>query len=63
MRTMVRGLALTAALVIGLGTAGPAAAITNGQLDGGEHPYVGQLFLYDPGYPDPRFSDPGAWFS
>ena len=43
--------------------AAPASAITNGQPDDFEHPYVGQLFFYDPTYPDPRFSDPGGWFN
>jgi hypothetical protein len=40
-----------------------ADAITNGQPDGNEHPYVGQLLFYMPDEIDPRFSDPGAWFS
>ena len=51
------------ALLATLLVAAPALAITNGQPDDGEHPYVGQLFFYDPTYPDPRFSDPGAWFN
>lgn len=38
-------------------------AITNGQPDKGEHPYVGQLLFYVPDEVDPRFTDPGAWFS
>ncbi|MGH9202064.1 MAG: trypsin-like serine protease [Vicinamibacterales bacterium] len=38
-------------------------AITNGQPDNGEHPYVGQLLFYIPDEIDPRFDDPGAWFS
>ena len=41
----------------------PAAAITYGEPDGGEHPYVGMLFFYVPDEIDSRFSDPGAWFS
>ena len=56
-------LAVLAALLALLAIAAPASAITNGQPDGGEHPYVGQLFFYDPTYPDPRFSDPGGWFN
>ena len=63
MRFTARRLALAASLVALLVSAGPAAAITHGQLDGDEHPYVGQLFFYDPSYPDPRFSDPGGWFN
>lgn len=38
-------------------------AITNGVPDDGEHPYVGQLLFYVPDAIDPRFTDPGAWFS
>ena len=41
----------------------PAAAITYGEPDAGEHPYVGMLFFYDPTEIDSRFTDPGAWFS
>jgi hypothetical protein len=63
MRFTARRLGLAASLVALLVTAGPASAITHGQLDGDEHPYVGQLFFYDPSYPDPRFTDPGAWFN
>jgi hypothetical protein len=63
MRFTARRLALLASLVALLVSASPAAAITHGQLDGDEHPYVGQLFFYDPSYPDPRFTDPGAWFN
>ena len=56
-------LAILAALLATMLVAAPASAITNGQPDDFEHPYVGQLFFYDPTYPDPRFSDPGAWFN
>ncbi len=63
MRFTARRLALVASFVALLVSASPAAAITHGQLDAGEHPYVGQLFFYDPSYPDPRFSDPGGWFN
>jgi hypothetical protein len=41
----------------------PAGAITNGQPDAGEHPYVGELIFFDADAIDPRFDDPGAWFS
>jgi hypothetical protein len=63
MRISARRLAVLASLVAVLVSATPAAAITHGQLDGNDHPYVGQLFFYDPSYPDPRFSDPGGWFN
>ena len=40
----------------------PAGAITNGQPDGGEHPYVGELIFFDADAIDPvRRSS--AWFS
>ncbi len=41
----------------------PIWAITNGQPDDEEHPYVGQLLFFIPDEIDPRFTDPGAWFS
>jgi hypothetical protein len=50
---------LLAALLI----AAPAAAITTGQPDAGEHPYVGQLLFYVPEAADSRFNDPGAWYN
>jgi len=53
-------LALLAALFV---FAMPAGAITSGQPDGGEHGYVGEFIFYDPDATDPRFDDPGAWFS
>ena len=56
-------IALLLAVFAVLAIAAPASAITNGQPDNEEHPYVGQLFFYDPTYPDPRFSDPGGWFN
>ena len=43
-----RGSSLTVAL------AAPVGAITNGQPDDGEHPYVGQLFFYVPDEGRPR---------
>jgi hypothetical protein len=59
-RTAVGVLAATAAL---LASTLPAAAITNGVPDEGEHPFVGQLFFYVPDAVDPRFDEPGAWFT
>ena len=41
----------------------PAQAITDGQPDGGAHPYVGELLLFDPTYHDSRFTQPGGWFT
>jgi hypothetical protein len=41
----------------------PAQAITDGQPDGGAHPYVGELLFFDPTYHDSRFIDPGGWFT
>jgi hypothetical protein len=40
-----------------------ASAITTGQPDNWEHPYVGELIFYDPDAEHPRFNDPGSWFS
>ena len=40
-----------------------AQAITNGQPDNGAHPYVGELLFYVPDEIDPRFTDPGGWFT
>lgn len=51
---------LATALAVGIV---PAGAIVNGVPDEGEHPYVGQLLFYIPDEVDPRFDDPGAWFS
>jgi hypothetical protein len=47
--------ALVGALVAGLGMASPAGAITYGEPDAGEHPYVGFMIFYKP-------TEPG-WFS
>jgi hypothetical protein len=49
------GLSMIAALFAVLLTASPAAAITYGEPDAGEHPYVGFMIFFDP-------SEPG-WFS
>jgi hypothetical protein len=55
--------ALLAGVVATLAVAAPVGAITNGQADGGEHPYVGELFNYVPDDADPRFTDGGSWYS
>lgn len=60
---MRRRLALLAGLLAATMLASPVAAITNGQPDGGSHPYVGQLFFYVPDYDDTRFNDPGGYFN
>jgi hypothetical protein len=57
MRFALAGLALAAAAAV------PVWAITNGQPDAGEHPYVGQLLFYVPDAVDSRFTTPGAWFN
>jgi hypothetical protein len=41
----------------------PAGAIVKGQPDDGEHPYVGELLFFVPDAIDPRFTDPGGWFT
>jgi hypothetical protein len=58
-----RRFALIAGVIATLALAAPVGAITNGQPDAGEHPYVGQLFFYDADYVDSRFDDPGGWFN
>lgn len=59
---MIRKLALLAMTAVLL-SAAPASAITNGQPDAGEHPYVGELIYFDADYVDSRFDDPGGWFT
>jgi hypothetical protein len=52
---------LAAAFAIG---AVPAGAIVNGGVpDNGAHPQVGELLFFVPDAVDPRFRDPGAWFT
>jgi len=51
-RRIIALVGLTVALMMG---AGPAGAITYGELDAGEHPYVGFMIFFDP-------NEPG-WFS
>ena len=58
----IRG-ALLAGVVLTIALAAPVGAITNGQPDDEEHPYVGQLFFYVPDEVDDRFDDPGSWFN
>jgi hypothetical protein len=60
---MHRKLAAVLSLVVTLILAAPVAAITNGQPDNGEHPYVGELLFFDADAIDSRFDDPGGWFS
>jgi hypothetical protein len=31
--------------------------------DAGAHPFVGELLFFDWAAVDPRFNDPGAWFT
>ena len=63
MQGRTRRFALVAGIIGALALAAPVGAITNGQPDAEEHPYVGQLFFYDADYVDSRFDDPGGWFN
>jgi hypothetical protein len=58
-RTIVAASVAVLVLAVGL----PAGAITQGTPDGDDHPMVGQLFFHVPTVPDPRFTDPGAWYA
>lgn len=58
-----RSLVIALAMLATLAFATPAHAITTGQPDEGEHPYVGQLLFYVPDDPSRGFEDPGAWYS
>jgi hypothetical protein len=60
---MIKRLSALVALVMVAAVAMPAQAITNGVPDDGAHPYVGQLFFYVPDEVDPRFTDPGSYFT
>src|SRR3954454_12134270 len=62
MRYGIMRSALVAGALLALVGAFPVAGITDGQPDGGEHPYVGELFFYVPDEVDPRFTQPGSWF-
>jgi hypothetical protein len=59
-RPVVTAVAVGAML---LAPALPASAIVDGAPDNYEHPYVGQLLFYVPDAIDPRFDEPGGWFS
>jgi hypothetical protein len=59
----VRIFALLAAVLALLAVGTPAQAIKGGIVDANDHPYVGELLFYVPSEPDPRFDDPGAWFT
>ena len=56
---MIRKLAFLAFAAVLL-SAMPASAITTGQPDAGEHPYVGELIFFDADFIDSRFDDPGG---
>jgi hypothetical protein len=56
-------LVVGSALAMVLAWAVPAQAITHGQPDAGAHPYVGELLFFVPDEVDPRFDDPGSWFT
>ncbi len=62
---MKKYLACVFAALVGLllVPAPPASAIVGGAPDGGEHPFVGELLFFNPNEVDPRFDDPGAWFT
>src|SRR3954465_7941596 len=62
MRYGIMRTALIAGAILALVGAVPVGAITNGQPDAGEHPYVGELFFYVPDEVDTRFTQPGSWF-
>ena len=51
--------AMLVGVIATLALAAPVGAITNGQPDDEEHPYVGQLFFYVPDDPDSRFIGSG----
>jgi hypothetical protein len=52
--------ALAALLLV---PAPPASAIVGGEPDNAEHPFVGELIFYVPDDVDPRFDDPGSWYT
>lgn len=45
------------------GADGAGAGDHQGTPDNAKHPYAGELLFYVPDEIDPRFSDPGAWFT
>ena len=63
MRFRLRILTVLAAVFAMLAVAAPANAIKNGVPDAGAHPYTGELLFFGPTEIDPRFTDPGGWFT
>ena len=61
-RCVVSCLLVFACLVL-VAPMAPAQAITSGVPDNNRHPYVGEMLFYDPDDADPRFADPGGWFT
>jgi Trypsin len=60
---MRKVLSLAAAVLASVALAAPVGAITHGAPDVNEHPYVGELLFFVPDAVDPRFDDPGGWFT
>ena len=60
---MFRRKQLAAVMAVVLMSAAVGHAIPHGQPDGDGHPYVGELLFYIPDEVDPRFNDPGSWFT
>jgi len=60
---MRRLLLLVFACLVLVAPMAPAQAITGGVPDNNGHPYVGEMLFYDPDDSDPRFTDPGGWFT
>lgn len=60
---MSKRLTILLVVLVVAAIAAPAAAITNGQVDGAAHPQVGQLLFFDPSVPSTRYPDPGAWYN
>jgi hypothetical protein len=60
---MRRLLLLVFACLVLVAPMAPAQAITSGVPDNNRHPYVGEMLFYDPDDADPRFTDPGGWFT
>ena len=58
-----RKLATLIAFVAVLALAAPVAAVTNGQPDNNDHPFVGELLFYVPDAVDSRFDTQGSWFT
>jgi hypothetical protein len=58
-----RKLATLIALVAVFALAAPVGAVTNGQPDNNDHPFVGELLFYVPDAVDTRCDTPGSWFT